>query len=373
MKTLAKARVLVTRFPFESRHGGEEVHTINLMKGLRERGHEVFFLGSCEIFLSEFEREGFEVKRAFFLKPPVTKLWLAIFSILSPLLFVYGGFLILKARITWRVDTLYCLSLGEKLLISPWALLSGMKVIWVEHARIGRWLSANPWRPLYSLLSRFVSVVVTSNAMKRFLPFARNVKAISCGVFLEKAEALPNEIGEFLASMNSNKVANNKSFVIGVVARLTPDKGMDMIDKLVRSQPDILLIVIGEGPYKFQQRERLLIVPNLNRGQLTTFYKKLDLFILPSTEFDPFGMVAAEAMMAGTPAVVTDKCGIAFDLKNGREAFVIPAKFKELDLIIKRLKKNPILLKKIALSGQKFAIKNYTLQRMVDEFELLGM
>lgn len=352
MKTLAKGGILVTRFPFESQFGGEEVHTIDLMEKLTERSYEINFLGSCPILLKKLGG-----KKAWLYKPPVSRSSLVIFSLLSPILFLWAGFLFWLARRKWRISTVYCMSLGEKLLMTPWA--RNCKVVWVEHARIEKWLTKNPWRILYSYLSRRVTIIVTSNAMVKYLPFAKNVKAISCGVALEKEETLPSELEEFLG----------KGFCIGTVARLTVDKGVDSIDRLVQLEPDIRGVIVGSGPVKLSGNHRLKIVSNLSRGQLHILYKKLDLFILASREFDPFGMVAAEAMMAGTPTMITNKCGISFDLKNGREAIIVPAEFKEIHKEFKKLKKHPESLKTLALAGQLFAKKHYSLDRMVDEFE----
>lgn len=359
MQSLAKARILVTRFPFESRFGGEEVHTLNLMEGLREKGFKVSFMGSCEVLLEEFAKRDFDLEKVWFGKPPVNWLWFGLFTLLSPALFIWAGILLYGRR--EKTDVLYCLSLGEKLLMTPWALIFGMKVLWLEHARIGTWLTRNPWRILYSILSRRVKIIVTSRAMKKFLPFAKNVESISCGVSLEKSWALPGEVEKFLKT----------GFCVGFVARLTRDKGVDMMDRIVHSQPDIKLIVVGEGDYKFRANERLLVLPNLKRGQLSTLYKNINLFVLPSTEFDPFGMVAAEAMTAGTACLISSKCGIAFDLHDERDAIICEPTFKEFDRTIKKLKKNPAMLKKIGKAGELFAKKHYTLSRMVDEFEYL--
>lgn len=361
MRTLAKARILVTRFPYESRFGGEEVHSITLMKELRENGFEAFFLGSCPVLLREFDESEFETEKSWLGKPPVTKLWLLLFTLLSPLLFLKAGMMLKRARKKWGVDVLYCLSLGEKLLMTPWALRAGMKVVWLEHARIGNWLTKNPWRILYSRLSRKVDVVVTSRAMKKFLPFAHNVQSITCAAIVEKPTALPQEIYDFLGG----------GFCVATVARLTVDKGVDMMDKLVHSEPDCRAIIVGDGPLKLNEDSRLKVVPKLSRGQLTELYKNVDLFILPSRDFDPFGMVAAEAMMCGAPLLVTDQCGIAFDLHNEHEAVIVPAKFNELHKALKKLKSHPELRKRISACGQKFAQKNYTLKRMVGEFKEL--
>ena len=51
-------------------------------------------------------------------------------------------------------------------------------------------------------------------------------------------------------------------------------------------------------------------------------YPQADVFVLPS-EGESFGMVAAEAAAAGTPVIVTDRCGIAGFFEDG-EALVVP-------------------------------------------------
>src|SRR3990167_4898038 len=68
---------LFTRFPLESHFGGAEVQTLSLMKGLRERGHEVSFLGSCPILFEESTKSQIPSTKLEIGPPPVTK-WDAI-------------------------------------------------------------------------------------------------------------------------------------------------------------------------------------------------------------------------------------------------------------------------------------------------------
>lgn len=365
MKTLPKARVLVTRFPYESRFGGEEVHTLRLMEELDDRGHEAFFLGSCPVLLREFRERGFVAKRAWLGKPPVTKLWLLVFTLLAPILFVKAGLMLGRARKKWGVNTVYMLSFGEKLLMTPWARLFGMKVLWLEHARVGRWLTKNPWRAIYKRWSKWATVVVTSRAMVKYVePWAKKIMAIPCSVMLDEARPLPKEITDFLKG----------GFAVGSVARLTADKGVDILVHLVDSKPDVRLIIVGEGPLRKVLESKLaggqiMLVPSLPRGQLTSLYKALDLFVLASTEMDPFGMVAAEAMSVGTPVMMTNKCGISEDLVDGRDAVIVEPRRSELDKGLKKMMKHPELLRELGEHGQGFVEKHYRLETMVARFE----
>jgi glycosyltransferase involved in cell wall biosynthesis len=57
-------------------------------------------------------------------------------------------------------------------------------------------------------------------------------------------------------------------------------------------------------------------------GPPLAHYRLADVFVLPSAG-ESFGMVAAEAAAAGTPVVVTDRCGVAGSFRVG-EALVVP-------------------------------------------------
>jgi len=367
METLLKRRILVTRFPYESRFGGEEVHTLRLMEELDKRGMEAFFLGSCPVLLKEFKERGFLVRKAWLGKPPVTLLWLVIFTLLSPILFLQAGLLLGRAKRMWGVDVLYCLSFGEKLLMTRWAKLFGVKIVWLEDARIGKWLTKNPWRRVYRWMSRWATVVVTSEAMVKFLePWGKQVVSIPCGVILDEPKALPAELVHFLEG----------GFAMGTVARLSADKGVDMLVHLVQSKPDVRLIIVGDGPLKLSIQKlmdpaRVRLLPSLPRGQLTSLYRSLDLFVLASREMDPFGMVAAEAMSQGTPVLLTKVCGISADLHDEREAFISDPRVSELDKTLKKIMKRPELREMVAKQGQAFVQKHYRLDTMVAAFERL--
>lgn len=364
---LTKAHLLVTRFPFSSRWGGEELHTLRLMQALEKRGFEPFFLGSDPVLLKAFQENGFGTQKAWLGKAPVTKFWFLCFTLLSPFLFFKAAWLLWRARQRWGVDTLYALSLGEKILMTPWAHIFGMKILWLEHARIGNWLKKNPWRWVYTRLSTWCTVVVTSKAMLTEMGgLAKQLVAIPCGVIVDKMAPLPEDMVQFLKG----------GFAVGTVARLTVDKGVDMMVRLVHSKPDMRLILVGEGPLKDQliqaaPKGRVLFVDSLPRPQLMSLYKALDLFVLPSTQMDPFGMVAAEAMWFGTPVLLTDQCGFAKALHNGKEAVIVPARFAALDKAVKKLMRDPEKLNVLGKAGKDLVHLDHSFKDMVKDFERL--
>jgi len=66
-------KILFTRFPLESRFGGAEVQTLALMKGLKERGHEVAFMGSCSTLLKKVAGCKLQIFELDIGIPPVSK------------------------------------------------------------------------------------------------------------------------------------------------------------------------------------------------------------------------------------------------------------------------------------------------------------
>lgn len=121
----------------------------------------------------------------------------------------------------------------------------------------------------------------------------------------------------------------NKTFQIGYVGRLTPEKNVRFLATLgsalqARFRNDFEFVIVGEGS---QERWLRAHVPNANltgvlRGEaLAQAYAAMDLFVFPS-ETDTFGNVILEALASGVPAVVTDQGGPKFLVKPGVTGFV---------------------------------------------------
>src|SRR3990167_4019251 len=111
-------------------------------------------------------------------------------------------------------------------------------------------------------------------------------------------------------------------------------------------------------------------IPHID--DLASFYHSLDLFVLPSREHDPFGLVAGEAMMMGIPTIVTDACGIAGYLQNGRDAVIVPAgSAKDLRNAILDLKNNPEKRALMGAIGKGTAEESFSMERMVRSYEIV--
>ena len=172
-------------------------------------------------------------------------------------------------------------------------------------------------------------------------------------------------------------IVNQKSFHIGTLSRLSYDKGIDVLIEAVKDLPDVSLTIVGTGPEKEKFEAQMAnrkwkmanhIIPHID--DLASFYHSLDVFVLPSREHDPFGLVAGEAMLMGVPTIVTDACGIAGYLTNEHDATIIPSgSIEELRNAILNLKNTPEKRALMGENGKTTAQELFSIDKMVERYD----
>lgn len=119
--------------------------------------------------------------------------------------------------------------------------------------------------------------------------------------------------------------------IVGVVARLDPAKGVDVLVRAVARLPDVELQVAGEGRERaallalavelgVTDRVRLL-------GQISevpTFLAEIDVLAIPSRS-EGLPLALLEAMHVGTPVVATDVGSIPDAVTDGETGLLVPA------------------------------------------------
>lgn len=117
--------------------------------------------------------------------------------------------------------------------------------------------------------------------------------------------------------------------VIGVVARLRAEKGhallLNALPLVLKSDPNAALLVVGDGPDReilLAQARALGIEPKVawagerSPEEVLALYGVMDVVAVPS-QFEGFGLSAAEAMAAGRPVVATRVGGLAEIIVDG--------------------------------------------------------
>ncbi|MFZ2071176.1 MAG: glycosyltransferase family 4 protein [Halobacteriota archaeon] len=187
-------------------------------------------------------------------------------------------------------------------------------------------------------------VIVCSESMKRELQ----------GLFGAKAEisVIPNGIDtlkfEFFLDREAIKerfCGQSNTKLILFVGRLVYQKGVNVLigalPIILSSYPEgkrnVKLVIVGEGPMR-KQLERDAAYLGISKQVVFTGYqddytvisllKAADVVVVPSL-YEPFGIVALEAMAAKTPVVASDVGGLS-GLINAEESVKVPPDNSEI-------------------------------------------
>ncbi len=145
------------------------------------------------------------------------------------------------------------------------------------------------------------------------------------------------------------------------LGRLVPEKGIDVLlaalPEIVRRYPDVLLAVLGEGPYQaeLEAQARTLGVIDyvrflgfVGQEQRNRWLAHAQMAIFPS-RYEPFGIAVLEAMAAGVPVIATPVGGMAEFVRSGRNALSVPiGDAKALDKAVVKLLDDPAGAAKLA-------------------------
>jgi len=151
--------------------------------------------------------------------------------------------------------------------------------------------------------------------------------------------------------------------VVLYVGRVAAGKGIVHLLALARRLPEVQVVLAGPDDKHgiaalVQATEAGGRVHALGQSDSppTDLYRSADVFVLAS-DGESFGLVAAEAAAAGTPVVVSDRCGIASFFREG-EALVIPATEDAVVAAVKSVLGDDALRSQLTHGGVEAARRN---------------
>jgi glycosyltransferase involved in cell wall biosynthesis len=118
-------------------------------------------------------------------------------------------------------------------------------------------------------------------------------------------------------------------FILFTVRNLVPRMGLENLisafEIVQNGRRDLLLVIGGEGPLEMALREQVRsygvedfvrFVGYIPDENLPSYYQMADLFILPTSELEGFGLVTVEALASGLPVLGTPVGGTREILTN---------------------------------------------------------
>lgn len=130
------------------------------------------------------------------------------------------------------------------------------------------------------------------------------------------------------------RLAIEDDLAILFVGRLVAEKRPLDVVRAIADVPHAVALIVGDGPQRTELEraasasgvsDRVRFLGFANQSELPELYRASDVLVLPS-ETEAFGLVVNEAFACGTPAVVSNACGVAGDLVvDDVTGFVVPA------------------------------------------------
>ncbi len=319
--------------------GGISKVVYELSQKLGEIGNEVHVVTYCEANSKEFEKDGYVyVHRVhlpgievFDFLQWVQHLNIAMTEYLVSLINKIGKFDIIHAH-DWLVafsaviiKNSYCIPLVSTIHATENGRNNGI------HTDLQRYINSVEWWLTY----QSYKVIVNSQYMKREvlglfnLPVDK-VEVINNGINVNKFD------GYFYDIDFRRRYAADNEKIIFFVGRLVNEKGIavliDAMPTIISQYSDVKLVIVGKG----NERECLerkvcslgishktYFTGYMDEEDLKKLYKCVDVAVYPSL-YEPFGIVALEAMLAGVPTIVSDVGGlgeIVFAEDDGKKCY----------------------------------------------------
>lgn len=169
------------------------------------------------------------------------------------------------------------------------------------------------------------------------------------------------------------------------LGRVVRDKGFDVAVaafSLVRQQiPAVRLVVAGDGPATCELQEQVAraglnesvdfpgwIVP----AQVPALLNTATIVLMPSRWQEAFGIVALQGMQMGRPVIASDVGGLPEVVLDGQTGFIVPKEDPSaLASACLRLLSNASLAEQMGIAARTRAQETFSFDRHVDEYEAL--
>jgi glycogen(starch) synthase len=196
-----------------------------------------------------------------------------------------------------------------------------------EHGRHQGWVDSHPQSYIHGV-ERWISnrsqrVIACSHYMREQIADIFGVEEARISVIPNGIDPddLPNQDAATLARLRADFAAPDERLVL-LIGRLVYEKGfqlaLEAMPRLLEAAPSTRFLVAGSGTHEAELRRQAQELGLMDHGTflgwigddvLHSLYRIADLTVVPSI-YEPFGLVALEAMASGCPCIVADTGGL---------------------------------------------------------------
>lgn len=228
--------------------------------------------------------------------------------------------------------------------------------------------------------SKLIAVTITEAKQYAKLGFSEDkIEIVPNGIFLSEYENLP-EKGIF---RNKYGITSNEKIVL-YLGRIHRIKGINLLveafSDLISKVDGVKLVIAGPDDgflstlkiqiEKLNIGDRIVFTGPLYERDKLEAYVDADVYVLPSV-YEIFGVAVLEACACGTPAIVTDRCGISdFVEKVG---YVVESDKNELSNALFKVLFKESIREKFGEKSNKLLQEQFSWDKIVINLESLYM
>jgi L-malate glycosyltransferase len=238
-------------------------------------------------------------------------------------------------------------------------------------------------KQLVNLFAKNLTIIAVSKSIQKKLESSginKNIiKLIYNGV---SAPIINDEFTKKDLRLKAN--AKENDFLVGLTGRIDTWKGHKYALAALAKLQNIPIKLIILGDFHIAKNENLEteIKTVIQKNNLETkvnfigfvenpvdIVRFLDVILVPS-EYEPFGLVAIEAMSLQKPVIASNVDGLAEIITNEENGILVPSKDPDaIAASIKKLYENPELCSKLSKAGYKRYVDTFTIDCFVSNLE----
>jgi glycosyltransferase involved in cell wall biosynthesis len=237
----------------------------------------------------------------------------------------------------------------------------------------GRWYDRDETRASYRLLNGVLFRIKRALHVPRvssWVAVSRDLADVYRDHGAIEARPLPNFViaGEHVLP----RTVRSGALYVG---RLTREKGVEQVIEVARRLPELPVTVAGFGPLAELVASSAEEIPNLTfegpleRTEVEQRLRSARLLLMPGTWREPAGLVALEAMSAGTPVIAYGRGGLAEYIRSAGGGSISPPGLPAFVAAIRRLLGDDCLWQELSDRGAEAARTAHAPDVYLDELE----
>ena len=335
--------------------GGAEESTLQIMMGLRKRGHEAVL--ACPPWYSMMEpvrAQGFPIVST----PFRTKR--------NPLGVIYTWQAIRHVRpdvvLTNGTRTVMSAGLSAQLTGTPFAVRAVAQISPPIHLRIAQ------------------LVICVSGSMEQF--------ARKCGVPAERIQLIPNGVDtdsfcpdpQLRGHTRRELGIGDDDLVLVLVGRVAEGKGhkyaVEALSQVLEQLPSTVLLIVGEGGLEQEVHEQIASLGLENQVKMLGFradprpyYAAANVALVPSHWHEAAAAVNIEAQAMGVPVIASRDGGLPEYIAEGETGLLVPpADAESLAEAIIFLSELPRRRQAMGRAGRQRVVDLYNIEKIIDQY-----